>query len=495
ESNSNYAQGGIACVMDPVDQFEKHIDDSLIAGAGLCNQDIVEMIVKEGPARIRELIEWGVDFTQQENGQWALGREGGHSERRILHVKDMTGRAIEAALVKATAAHPRITVREHVFAIDLITEHKLRQSRSKQPSRVLGLYALNVHENRVEALAAKTVILATGGAGHVYLYTTNPGIATGDGVAMGYRAGAQVRDLEFMQFHPTALYTTNRERFLISEAVRGEGAILRNSAHEAFMHRYHPQADLAPRDIVARAIDAEMKTSGAMHVWLDLSAHPWSYWQERFPTIIMACQRQGIDPAQPWIPVVPAAHYLCGGLVTDKDARTSVPGLFACGEVACTGLHGANRLASNSLLEAVVMAHRGAQAAYSYMQEVPASEVPMPPWIDGDLQDSDERVVLSHNLDELKRTMWDYVGIVRTPKRLERAHTRIRNLSKEITEYYWNFKLEPSLLELRNLVLIAELMVQAAASRKESCGLHYILQDPLACKGSVEKLAESALTT
>ena len=475
DSNTNHAQGGIAAVTSQTDDFELHVRDTLIAGDGLCNEQSVRQIVQSGPASIKELIERGVQFTRLDDGQVALGREGGHSERRILHVKDMTGRAIEEALLHAASVNANITLLEHFLAIDIMTSGKLGLPGS---NRVVGLYALDIKQSRVRALKAKAVVLATGGVGQVYLYTTNPDIATGDGIAMAYRAGVRVANMEFIQFHPTAFYTPGGDRFLISEAVRGEGAILRNNRGEAFMARYDARKDLAPRDIVARAIDHEMKQSGAQHVWLDITHRDRAFLKDRFPTIFEACEKNGIDISKDWIPVVPAAHYLCGGVVTDMNAQTELSGLFACGEVACTGLHGANRLASNSLLEAVVLAHRGALAAVDYVRKNASAAIEIPEWKDGDLQDSDERVILSHNWDEIKRAMWDYVGIVRTNKRLQRALTRIRMLGHEIDEYYYNFKVEPKLIELRNLVQVAEAIVRCALLRKESRGLHYTLDYP-----------------
>ncbi len=479
ESNTNYAQGGIAVVTSQTDDFDSHVRDTLVAGDGLCDEKAVREIVRDGPARVRELIELGLRFSRDESGAYDLGREGGHSERRILHVKDMTGKAIEAALLKAIGRDPRIALFEHFFAIDVITTAKLQRQKAKTENRVVGLYALDVRDGRVSTFVAPVVILSTGGAGQVYLYTTNPDIATGDGIAMAYRAGVEVRNMEFIQFHPTALYSTTGARFLISEAVRGEGAILRNAAGEAFMPRYHEMADLAPRDIVARAIDTEMKKSGAPHVWLDITHRNEVFLRQRFPQIYQTCRKLGINLAKNMIPVVPAAHYTCGGVATTLAAETELPGLYACGEVACTGLHGANRLASNSLLEAVVMAHRGAESVNRYLG-APKSRPPVkiPDWVDLGGGDIDERVVVSHNWDELRRTMWDYVSIVRTTKRLERARARIANLGKEIHDYYWNFSVDSQLLELRNLIQVAELIVSCALQRKESRGLHAIVDYP-----------------
>jgi L-aspartate oxidase len=484
ESNTNHAQGGIAVVTAQTDNFDAHVRDTLVAGDGLCNEKVVREIVRDGPERIRELIGLGLEFSRDKNGDFELGREGGHSARRILHVKDMTGAAIEEALLRAIAGEKRITLFEHFFAIDVVTTRKLRVAG---PNRIAGLYALDVHRGRVDTFRAPVAVLSTGGAGQVYRYTTNPGIATGDGIAMAYRAGVEVRDMEFIQFHPTALYSLKGERFLISEAVRGEGAILRNADGEAFMKRYHKMADLAPRDIVARAIDAEMKKSGAPHVWLDITHRDEAFLRGHFPKIFETCLERGINIAKDKIPVVPAAHYTCGGVATNLSAETSLPGLYACGEVACTGLHGANRLASNSLLEAVVLAHRGALSVIAYVEKAKRGRranrgritLPkIPAWRDFGGGDVDERVVISHNWDELRNTMWDYVSILRTSKRLARARRRIANLADETQEYYWNFSVDPRLLELRNLIQVARLIVKCAQQRKESRGLHAIVDYP-----------------
>lgn len=481
ESSTNHAQGGIACVTSETDDFEKHVEDTLYAGAGLCNVDIVREVVRDGPDRIEAIRKLGVEFSKLDDGRVSLGKEGGHSKRRILHVEDMTGRAIEQAYLTAVRNHPNIEFREHAVAIDLITYRKMRKfgyTTEESEDRVAGMYVFCEQENRVITMRAKVVMLATGGIGYCYQYTTNPSIATGDGIAMAYRAGVEVRNMEFIQFHPTALHTHTNERFLVSEAVRGEGAILRDHRGRAFMKNYHPLKDLAPRDVVARAIDSEMKKTGDSHVWLDCGKIPDAVFATRFPNILSACEKLGIHPPKDQIPVVPAAHYLCGGVRTGLNAETSLKGLYACGEVACTGLHGGNRLASNSLLEAVVMAHRGAQRVIEFIRESDLPIVEVPEWVDGNVQDSDERVVLAHGLDELKRAMWDYVGIVRTTKRLERARTRIKNLSREINDYYWNFKVDASLIELRNMIQVAELIVECAMQRKESRGLHYILDYP-----------------
>jgi L-aspartate oxidase len=483
ESNTNYAQGGIAAVTSQTDNIEMHVRDTLEAGDGLCSESAVRTILEYGPQSIDELAKRGVAFTQLDDGRISLGKEGGHSKRRILHVKDITGRAIEEALLHAVDSNANINSFEHHFVIDLISAHGLRKrgivtSQSNERNRILGLYALNTAQDRVETFGAKVVLLATGGIGQVYQYTTNPFIATGDGIAMAYRAGVEIRNMEFIQFHPTALYSKDYDRFLISEAIRGEGAVLQTLERMPFMANYHPRADLAPRDVVARAIDSEMKKSGARHVWLDITGRSAAELHERFPHIYDTCVKHGIYLENDPIPVVPAAHYLCGGVKTNLAGETTVAGLFACGEVACTGLHGANRLASNSLLEAVVMAHQGAIATAAYIETEALSIPLLPNWVDGDLQDSDERVVLLHNWDELKRTMWDYVGIVRSTKRLERAYTRIQNLAREINDYYWNFKVEEGLLELRNMIQVAELIVNCALQRKESRGLHYTIDFP-----------------
>ncbi|AHF90359.1 L-aspartate oxidase [Opitutaceae bacterium TAV1] len=487
DSNTNHAQGGIAAVTSQTDDFNKHVADTLAAGDGLCDRRVVRQIVSDAPARIQELVDLGLEFSRERSprrgtpGPYDLGREGGHSERRILHVKDMTGKAIEEALLGAIVGEPRIALFEHFFAIDVITRHKLTppRARARTPDQVLGVYALDVHDQRVVTFRAPAVVLSTGGAGQVYLYTTNPDIATGDGIAMAARAGVEVRNMEFIQFHPTALYSHTGKRFLVSEAVRGEGAILRNAAGEAFMARYHKLADLAPRDIVARAIDTEMKKSGAPHVWLDITHKKSGWLRSRFPQIHAACEELGIDMGRDMIPVVPAAHYTCGGVATTVAAETALAGLYACGEVACTGLHGANRLASNSLLEAVVMAHRGAASVDRYLRTAKRAALPaIPDWQDLGGGDVDERVVITHNRDELRRAMWDFVSIMRTTRRLERARTRIANLAREVHDYYWNFSVDSPLLELRNMIQVADLIVRCALQRHESRGLHAIADYP-----------------
>ncbi len=475
ESNTNYAQGGIAVVTSEEDTFDLHVRDTLEAGAGLCREEVVRGIVEEGPARVKELIELGMSFTERENGQRQeldLGKEGGHSKRRILHAKDVTGREIERALLAALGRHPNVAMFENHAAIDLITRQKLGFAIE---NRCLGVYVLDCASGRVDAIAAQHVLLATGGCGKVYLYTTNPDIATGDGVAMAFRAGVPVANMEFIQFHPTCLFHPNAKSFLISEAVRGEGGILRNAEGRPFMKGVHPLESLAPRDIVARAIDVELKKSGAKCVYLDITHQSREFLQKRFPAIYAKCLECGIDMAREPIPVVPAAHYQCGGVVTAPDGRTELPGLWAVGEVGCTGLHGANRLASNSLLEALVVAHRAADAVKS---EKPVALPDLPPWRSGSAQDPDELVVIYHNWREIRQLMWDYVGIVRTTKRLQRAASRLRSLSEEVREYYWNYRMSCDLIELRNLVLVASLIVDCALSRQESRGLHFLLDYP-----------------
>jgi len=479
DSNTAWAQGGVACVTSDEDSFELHVRDTLEAGAGLCDEVVVRTIVTEGPARIQELMELGLHFDEREvsgHRELDLGREGGHSKRRVLHVQDATGWEIEQTLLRELERAPHVELLENHMAVDLITAGKLGFSAE---DRCLGAYVLEEKNGEVATIRSDRLVLATGGCGKVYLYTTNPDIATGDGVAMAWRAGATIANMEFIQFHPTCLFHAKAKSFLISEAVRGEGGILRNNRGEDFMARYHPRGSLAPRDIVARAIDAEIKRSGAMCVFLDITHQPREFLQERFPHIYETCLRFGIDMAKQPIPVVPAAHYQCGGIKTDVNGATTLPGLYAVGEVACTGLHGANRLASNSLLEGVVLAHRACEAI---MRERSAShsahEISLPEWQSGNVQNVDELVVIYHNWDEIRRLMWDYVGIVRTEKRLQRASARLRNLQREIREFYWNFKVTVDLLELRNLATVAALIVDSALSRKESRGLHFTLDYP-----------------
>lgn len=488
DSNTNWAQGGIASVWADDDTIELHVRDTLEAGAGLCREDVVRSILSEGPARIRELIELGARFDAHPNpahpGEVSLDltREGGHSRRRVLHAKDATGAEIERALLKAVAAEGRIRVFENHVAVDLVTTSKLGLGGSP---RCVGAYVLDRATQRVTAFAARTVVLATGGCGKVYLYTTNPDIATGDGVAMAYRAGAGVANMEFIQFHPTCLFHPKAKSFLVSEAVRGEGAVLRGADGARFMDRYDPRLELAPRDIVARAMDSEMKRTGADCVFLDITHKPARFIMDHFPNIYARCLEHGVDMTKEPVPVVPAAHYQCGGVLVDLEGRTEIEGLLAIGEVACTGLHGANRLASNSLLEALVCAHRAADHLAAEPPE-PVT-VAIPPWEPGQATDPDEMVVVSHNWDEIRRTMWDYVGIVRTDKRLRRAEKRLGNLQDEIREYYWNFRITSDLIELRNIATVAELIVGCALQRPESRGLHYNLDHPAAVEGWAQR--------
>jgi L-aspartate oxidase len=481
DSNTAWAQGGVACVTSDEDSFALHVRDTLDAGAGLCHESVVRTIVTEGPERIRELMELGLHFDEREvsgHRELDLGKEGGHSKRRVLHVRDVTGKEIENVLLRELGRQAHVDLLENHMAVDLITAGKLGFATE---DRCLGVYVLNETSNEVETVRSDRIVLATGGCGKVYLYTTNPAIATGDGVAMAWRAGAVIANMEFIQFHPTCLFHPEARSFLISEAVRGEGGILRNERGEDFMKRYDPRGSLAPRDIVARAIDAEMKRSGAKCVFLDITEQSPEFLRERFPNIYETCLRFGIDISKQPIPVVPAAHYQCGGIKTDVNGATNLPGLYAIGEVACTGLHGANRLASNSLLEGLVTAHR---AAGTSLRAQPlrhsGSKISLPEWQAGDVQDVDELVVIYHNWDEIRRLMWDYVGIVRSEKRLQRASARLRNLQREIREFYWNFKVSVDLLELRNLATVAALIVDSALQRKESRGLHFTIDHPQA---------------
>ncbi|MDI9402013.1 MAG: L-aspartate oxidase [Verrucomicrobiota bacterium] len=477
ESNTHQAQGGIAAVTSKEDSFEMHIQDTLNAGAGLCNEEVVRTIISEGPDRIADLIAYGTQFTercipnQQGCKELDLGREGGHSKRRVLHAGDITGREVESALLDAASKEKNITFFEHYFGIDLILS-----DNGEGQKQCVGVHALNVETKEVQTFQGKYIVLATGGCGKVYLYTTNPYIATGDGVAMAWRAGARVSNMEFIQFHPTCFYDPNGGSFLISEAVRGEGATLKNLDGQEFMDQYDPRLSLAPRDIVARAIDSEMKKNGTDHVFLDITHKPARFLMERFPNIYQHCFKRGIDLTKEPVPVVPAAHYQCGGVQTDINGKTSIPGLYAIGEVACTGLHGANRLASNSLLEAVVLAHRAAECAS--LEKAPLLEYEIQPWESGNAQNADELVVLNHNWDEIRRLMWDYVGIVRSTRRLQRAKTRIENIIEEIREYYWDFKVTKEILELRNIARVAWIIIVSALLRPESRGLHYTLDYP-----------------
>ncbi len=477
DTNTNWAQGGIAAVMDPGDSFAAHASDTLAVGYGLSKPDVVDLVVQDGPDRIRDLIELGASFDLKtgapaENGGAPLDltREGGHTARRVVHAGDVTGREIQRVLVEAVRRHPNIRVYEHHMAVDLID-----LSKSGGPHQIAGAYVLDEAAGEVHTLVARATVLATGGAGKVYLYTTNPDVATGDGVAMAYRAGALVANMEFFQFHPTCLYHPRAKSFLISEALRGEGGVLRLEGGEPFMARHHEMKDLAPRDVVARAIDYEMKRTGAECVYLDMTARDPDYLRERFPNIHAECLGYGIDLTREPIPVVPAAHYMCGGVVTDADGRTKVPGLWAIGEVSCTGLHGANRLASNSLLEGLVFGKRAAVA----LGDVRRHGLAEPPdWDTGSAVPSDEAVVVTQNWDELRRFMWNYVGIVRSDRRLRRAARRVALLKDEIREYYWKHLVTRDLLELRNIADVAEMIIACASTRRESRGLHYTIDHP-----------------
>ncbi|HZW22631.1 L-aspartate oxidase [Noviherbaspirillum sp.] len=473
---SNWAQGGIAAVLDSGDSHEQHIADTLVAGAGLCDEGATRFIVENSRSAIEWLIEQGVPFTRDPTAElgYHLTREGGHSQRRIIHAADATGHAVQVTLEQKARNHPNITVLENHYAIDVITTDKIDGADGTH--RCLGLYVQDVNTGAVMTLAADHTVLATGGAGKVYLYTTNPDTATGDGIAMAWRAGCRVANMEFIQFHPTCLYHPYAKSFLISEAVRGEGGLLKlpaeagAAAGKRFMESHDERAELAPRDVVARAIDFEMKKRGLDYVDLDISHQPPEFLKEHFPTIYARCLELGIDITRQPIPVVPAAHYTCGGVVTDMFGRTDLPGLYAVGETAYTGLHGANRLASNSLLECLVL---GRAAAQHIEQQPKPRQYSLPAWDESRVTDADEEVVIAHNWDELRRFMWNYVGIVRTTKRLERAQHRIGLLREEIYEYYSHFRITRDLLELRNLVDVASMIVESALSRRESRGLHF----------------------
>jgi L-aspartate oxidase len=474
EGNTYYAQGGIAAVLSATDSVEAHLQDTLSAGGGLCHRDAVEITVLEGPDRVRELVGLGAEFARKPSGDFELTREGGHTARRVVHAGDVTGREVERALLAACDEHRNITFFPDCAAIDLILD---RRSPNHGSARCLGAYVL-MQDGRIETFIGKVTVLATGGAGKVYLYTTNPDVATGDGVAMAYRAGARVANMEFYQFHPTCLYHPEAKNFLISEALRGEGGKLRLRSGATFMERYHSMGELAPRDIVARAIDAELKRTGDECVFLDMTHLGRAFVMSRFPNIYATCKGFGVDMAAQWIPVVPAAHYQCGGVVTDLHGRTSLAGLYAVGEVACTGLHGANRLASNSLLEGLVFGQRAAAAAAEEVAAAGPPRLEPPQWDPGSAVESDESVLVTHNWDELRRLMWNYVGIVRTDKRLMRARRRLDLLREEIRDYYWRFKVTRDVIELRNIADVAHVIVECASRRKESRGLHFTLDYP-----------------
>ena len=478
EGSTYYAQGGISAVLDSEDSFQSHVQDTLVAGAGLCDEDIVRYAVENGPRSIAWLEKLGVPFTLEENDEGALEphltREGGHSHRRVIHSADATGRAVETTLVEQIRQHENVILLENHIAVDLITHRKLGLSG---PDRVNGAYVLDIDADHVHTVRARNVALATGGASKVYLYTSNPDGSTGDGIAMGWRAGCRVANMEFMQFHPTCLYHPEAKSSLISEAVRGEGGHLYNAARERFMARYDERQELAPRDVVARAIDDQMKRRGEPNVFLDISHKPAAFIHEHFPNIHKNCLKFGYDMTRDQVPVVPAAHYTCGGLLTDRHGRTDVPGLYAIGETSCTGLHGANRMASNSLLECLVFGHSAAMDIIANLDSEPVYGH-IPDWDESLVRHSDEQVVVSHNWDELRRFMWDYVGIVRTDKRLQRAKHRVDLLLSEINDYYGNFRVNSDLLELRNLAQVADLIICSALARKESRGLHFTLDYP-----------------
>lgn len=489
--SSHWAQGGIAAVTDPSDSVASHVEDTLEAGAGLCDDAVVEFVVSEAPSVIDELAGWGVNFDLEDNA-YHLTREGGHSARRVLHVADATGRALTETLWRRVLDHPNIELLSDRVAIDLINLSRL----GRYPNRCAGAYVLNRASGDVEVFQARYVVLATGGASKVYLYTSNPDSSTGDGIAMAWRAGCRVANMEFNQFHPTCLYHPHAKSFLISEAVRGEGGVLTLPDGERFMDRFDDRGELAPRDIVARAIDHELKRLGVDHVNLDISQRPASFIRTHFPTIAERCLSFGIDMTTQPIPVVPAAHYTCGGVVVDRRGRTDIPGLYAIGEVTCTGLHGANRLASNSLLECLVFGRSAAKHILSQLDR-PAPDIAAPHWDASRVTDSDEDVVIAHNWEELRRFMWNYVGIVRTNKRLERARHRITLLRQEVHEYYSHYRVTNDLIELRNLIQVAELIVNSALARRESRGLHYNLdypellptaEDTILFPGSIEQL-------
>jgi L-aspartate oxidase len=487
ETNTKYAQGGVAVVNDlENDSFEKHIEDTLIAGDGLCNEHVVEIVVKEGPERVNEIIGWGASFDKDTGGDYKLGKEGGHSEFRIIHHKDVTGKEIERALLEAISNAENIQLINHCFVVDVITQHHLGYLITKATPDIecYGVYVLNLKTNRIEKILARTTLLATGGNGQVYRTTTNPYIATGDGVAMVYRAKGRIENMEFIQFHPTALYEAGvrGQAFLITEAVRGDGGILRNKNGEAFMEKYDPRKDLAPRDIVARAIDSEMKRTGTEHVYLDCRHFTKEKFVEHFPNIYEKCLSIGIDITKDMIPVAPAAHYSCGGIKTDEWGRSSIRNLYACGECSSTGLHGANRLASNSLLEAMVFAHRCFMDATEKINATSLNEQ-IPDWNAQGTSEPQEMILITQSLKELQQVMSDYVGIVRNDVRLHRASKRLDLLFEETQQLYQSSTVSPQLLELRNLITIGYLIVKGASFRKESRGLHFNTDYP--CKSEL----------
>ncbi|NIM98973.1 MAG: L-aspartate oxidase [candidate division Zixibacteria bacterium] len=483
ESNTNYAQGGIASVLAEDDSFELHLEDTLKAGTGLCRPEVVRKVVEAGPGCIQELIRTGVQFTRkrEREEEFDLGLEGGHSKNRVVHAADLTGKEVESSLLRAVKAKNNVKIFENHIAIDLITQHHLKDHRRRPGEKIKcwGAYVLDKERNQVIPCLSKITLLATGGAGRVYLHTTNPSIATGAGLAMAYRAGAEVANLEFIQFHPTALYHEKANSFLISEAVRGEGGVLRLGSGETFMEQYHPRKELAPRDVVARAIDHELKKRGDSCVYLDITHLDQRFVKLRFPNIYGKCLSLGLDITKDWIPVVPAAHYICGGVVTDLEGRSTIENLYACGEVACTGMHGANRLASNSLLEAVAFASFAAQSAKDKLASMKRSSFPpIPSWSLEGVFDQREWVIISHSRDWIQKFMWDYVGIVRSNRRLEQARRRINILLDEITEFYKVNPVTYDVIELRNITTTAKLIIECALMRKESRGLHYNVDYP-----------------
>ena len=476
DCNTNFAQGGICCVMDPADSFDRHARDTMIAGAWLGRTEVVHEICENAPAGIQDLIDCGVKFARRPDGSWDLTREGGHSARRILHAGDITGEKCEAAMIRRVR-RSGADIREQTIVVDLIMTRRLGL---KGENRCVGAYVLDKPTGEIYAVRSANTILATGGCGKVYLYTCNPDSATGDGVALAWRAGAKIENMEFVQFHPTCLFHPQAKRFLISEAVRGEGAVLVDRHGREFMRKYDPRGSLAPRDIVARSIDSEMKRTGDDCVFLDIRSKGRAYLMKRFPNIYQKCMEFGIDMASDLIPVVPAAHYSCGGIQATTDGRTSIPGLSAVGECASTGLHGANRLASNSLMEALVCARLTAARLGPHPERTRLPRIPA--WKIGNAVPPDEAVLVSHMWDEIRRLMWDYVGIVRTNKRLARAAHRLRTLRREIRDYYFRYLVTPDTLELRNLAVCAELIVRSAQKRRESRGLHYTLDYPRQAK-------------
>ncbi len=484
KTNTALAQGGVAAVFGSMDSFDLHIKDTLDAGDGLCNKEVTAMVVKDGPERIKELVNQGANFNKDGKGAYdfSLGKEGGHSAKRIVYAHDLTGKEIEDTLVENVKKNENITILEDHIAVNLITFSSSIRSGllvTQHENICCGAYVLDKKTGKIETFYAGITLLACGGASKVYLYTSNPDIATGDGIAMAYRAGASVANLEFVQFHPTCLFHPEAKNFLISEAVRGEGAFLVDEKGRRFMEKYSPEKELACRDVVARAIDTELKRTGADSVFLDITHKDPDFVRERFPNIHAKCLNYGIDITKDLIPVVPAAHYMCGGVATDLNGKTDVQRLYAVGETACTGFHGANRLASNSLLEALVYSHRAFESSINEFSAIEnALSVPLDQWDETNTSNSDEAIVVSHNWDEIRRLMWNYVGIVRSDKRLQRALRRIQNIKEEINEYYWDFKVTSDLIELRNLATVAELIIQSALVRKESRGLHYNIEYP-----------------